>query len=1194
MKNNFLTTLMKVNVRLLLLLIATVTVCQFASAQLATFPLRTANAVNNNTPPGQAQVSLTNPNVVTGTLVSGASMLQSSYNGNGYRVKTQVAGTGVAWATSIDNNFGFDIPIKPAVGFDMNITCITFNVYQPDTDFDLGAASHFTVVPYYQVDNAGPWRPLAGSVPQIIDLTTTNVNFGPINEIFYSGHNYVIRFYVYNTDGAASAKNDLFRCINLVFCGTTYQPIAQPTSVTTVSANATGKYTADANGTYSFNGTQFYLVQQAGFIWTSTSAAALATMDTSATTKTTNGSAGTMSGPITGLSAGTTYWIRAYIVTQFGIQYGATLSFTTDPPSLPVVTTNPVTNILSNKATGGGVIVDSGGLAITTKGMVWNFAGGATLASNIGKVILNGGSASFSDFMKQLTPNTNYCYRAFATNSLGTSYGADVCFRTGTPVPVLTAIPGTIDYGINFFGANPITVSYILTGAYLTPANGSILINVPAGAGFEISLSSGSGFGTSLSLPYTGSTLPRTPIFVRFLTSAFGTKAAVVTHSGGGVAVADADVVNLSGTIVQSPDDVTNRGNDFWLGFGYQNKMKQASGSGSEPYLTVYVAAGNQPANVVVDMPGIAGAYNQTFTVPANSTHAFTGFPEGATPGIDARLLATGISPRAIHVYTTNGAPVSVWEYIATTGNSAGGSMIFPTSTWNSNYTVQAYAGKSNNGLPNSFFFAIANEDGTEVTITPSSGIIDPSQSLIDNPTVLYPANVPFTITLNKGQVFNALGVISGSGNAATSAGFDLSGTKVSTKCDKKIAVFGGNGRCMVTTPTQCTEGIISAGSDNMIQQMIPSVAWDTKYFTVPTKTMEHNLFRIYVRDPVQKVWINDDAEPHVAAALLTTVGIHPGGADFNGSYTFQSFTNGTGGFYALETSDPTEIVSEAPISVTQFITAGDCATNTNAPYVNPTTTGNNGQGDPEMIIITGAQQAITDAVVYSPAFQNGASGAGYINVVIPAAGKTTFRLDLASNPAQMIDTGASSYNAGQAYQNAAALIPIANAFKPFPGNSNYLWAKFKVSYPTTHVMSSSVAFNATAYGVANGESYGFNAGTAVKNLSSYKISVNPNGTDSSSTVVRTCVNTPITLKLAFPYPPSLVNKIVWQPGNANIIPNVDTTGPISAGIAIVDDTIIVGGRTFYVYKSPTTFKFLANGLYNFKVTAGRVSRQVQ
>jgi hypothetical protein len=409
--------------------------CNALNAQIATYPLRTANAVNNNTPEGDAQVSLTSPLVIAGTNAPCANLYQPSdgpYNATGYRVKTRVGGTGVAWPTSIDNNFGFDIPLKPQVGYDMNISGITLDVTYIDSD---DPSSIFTIIPYFQVDGAGPWQPLAG--PQTASMSTAVVpltlNFGALNETFYSGHNYVVRFYVFNSNGTIDGKNDEMRLKNLVFNGTVYQPIAQPATVTTISAAATGKYTASASGSYSFSGTNFYLVKKSGFIWSTGSAAALAALDTSATTKTTNGTAGAMSGPITGLTAGTTYWIRAYIVTQFGIQYGATLSFTTAPPSLPVVTTNPVTNVLSNKATGGGVIVDSGGVAITSKGMVWNTLGGATLGANIGKVILNGGSNPFSDFMKQLQPNTNYCYRAYATNSLGTSYGADVCFRTGAP-----------------------------------------------------------------------------------------------------------------------------------------------------------------------------------------------------------------------------------------------------------------------------------------------------------------------------------------------------------------------------------------------------------------------------------------------------------------------------------------------------------------------------------------------------------------------------------------------------------------------------------------------------------------------------------------------------------------------------------------------------------------------------------------
>ena len=123
---------------------------------LATYPLRTANAVNNNTPQGQAQVSLTNPNVVTGTLVDGASLLQNSYNGQGHRIKTN----GGDWFGVPINGYNFDIPIKPAVGWDMNINGIKLDITY--ADFDV-TGSKFTIVPYFQVNGAGPWLPIGTS-----------------------------------------------------------------------------------------------------------------------------------------------------------------------------------------------------------------------------------------------------------------------------------------------------------------------------------------------------------------------------------------------------------------------------------------------------------------------------------------------------------------------------------------------------------------------------------------------------------------------------------------------------------------------------------------------------------------------------------------------------------------------------------------------------------------------------------------------------------------------------------------------------------------------------------------------------------------------------------------------------------------------------------------------------------------------
>ncbi len=1101
--------------------------CNFLNAQIATYPLRTAHSSNNNTPQGTAQVSLTSPLVVAGTLVGGTSMEQGNYNSAGYRLRTDVSGSTVAWPTLPADAFGFDIPLSPVAGNDIHFTGITLRDTTPDFDV---SPTNFFIVPYFQVDGAGPWRIMNGATVAVMGdpSSPAGINFGPVNETFYSGHNYVIRFYVYGS--ASIYKSDYVRIKNLVFNGTVTSPPAVAPTVTATSATATGLHTANLVGSYQF-GPGYHNTYYTGWVYSTTTNPILGSA-----TSDTVGAAGNLNTTLTGLAAGTTYFARAFIITQFGVFYSPTeLTFTTFPPTPPIVTTNPVTNILSNKATGGGVIVDSGGVAITSKGLVWNFGGGATIISNIGKVVLNGGSDPFSDFMKQLQPNTNYCYRAFATNSIGTSYGADVCFTTGAPVPVLTAIPGQIDFGTNFFGAQVITVSYILTGAYLNPASGSIAINVPAGSGFEISLSSGSGFGTSLSLPYTGSTIPRTPIFVRFLTSVFGVKSAVVTHSGGGVAAADADIVNLKGQIVQSPDDVSNKGTDFYLGFGYEEKMSRKAGDQDECRLSVYVTnPGSQPVTVHCDLT--SGGYAQSTTIPAFGSYTFTGFPMGdannnLNPGNlpDTRLFSTGISSKSLHVYTEQNIPVAVHMHSYTRGNSAAGSIVFPTNTWNSSYTVQAFGGESNNSNPNSFFFVIAKEDNTVVTFTPTQPILDASPASLFNENLttpantLYAANGTYTVTLNKGQVFNAMGGFSPAGN-----GMDLSGTKVSTTCDKTITVFGGNGRCFIQGINGCTS---STGSDHLIQQMFPSVAWGTKYLTSPTANTSPNYFRIYFQDPTAVVKVNGVT---LTASDLVSV-------------------NGVPVYYQYQSANPLSITSDKPINVTQFMLTPGC---TNSAI----------DAGPEMIILSPVEQAISSVVFFSPtsgkAIIDGAgSYTSYMNVIIPASKTSTFKLD--------------------------GVTPPAGSFTAHPQDAGYSYASLPVASLTKHSLTADTGFVAIAYGYGDGESYGFNAGTSIKNLSSIKITDNPLGSDSSSTVVRTCVNTPITLRIALPWTPALVDSVVWQPGGDNrISPVTNQTGAIVGGIAKVEDTITVSGRKFYVYKSPVQFTFSANGLYSFKVTA--------
>lgn len=1152
------------NYKLVVFSILIILVCNTLNAQLATFPLQSPRTANGNTPEGEARRPLgTDPNVVTGVNAPLPSLYQISdgpYNATGYRVKTRVAGTGVPWPTSINDNFGFDIPIKPAAGFDMNITSIRFK----DTTLTLNNGGIFTIVPYFQVDGVGPFVLMAGATPQTVSTANTLVSFGPLNETFYSGHNYIVRFYVFNSDGSTNGRNDEMRICNLVFNGTLTTPPAVAPTVTTTSATTTGLYSANVVGSYQ-SGTGFHTVYQSGLVWgTSTNPTV------PANSYNTSGSGGSTSGSITGLTAGTTYHVRSYIITQFGTFYGADLTFTTAPPAIPTLVTDPVTNIQSNKATSGGSSIDSSGAYIFEKGLVWSTSNNPTITLYPGGnkgIFSSGGSLSFSDLMKQLLPNTTYYVRAYAINSVGVGYGVVRQFTTGAPAPTLTAIPGKLDFTGSLGGANPIVLFYTLSGSLLNPASGNI--TVTAQAPFLISLTGAAGsFASSVAVPYISSQLVNVPIYVQLPTNNLGSFSGYILHTGGGVSTANADTVFLSGVVEQSPDAVTNRGTDFWLGFGYQENMEEPAGDPQEAMLSLYISAGDQPATVVVALPGVPGAatFPRTVNIPANSVVEVTGFPTGdpndelnpmGMP--DVRLFTTGISNKGIHVYSTNGAEVSVWMYTYAPNNSAAGAMVFPTATWNSSYTVQGYGGKSNvSGPPNSFFYVIASEDNTEVIFTPSQPVVAANANTIfgDNHTaadILYPAGVTDTIVLNRGQVFNAMGFVQGSGSN-NALGLDLSGTTVRTNCDKKIAVFAGNGRCLVTTPSLCTAP--TSGSDNLVQQMIPQVAWGTKYLTVPTKTMEHNLFRIYKQDPAATVALTING----AAQTITPAELYK----------------------VIESNAPMVITSDKPISVTQFIIAGQCASGGGA-----NASGNNGFGDPEMIILSAAQQAINNVSVYSPNFKNAPSASGsYLNVVIKTGGISSFKLDLATNPTQMVDTGASSFT-GNSF-GTSALIPIANAFKPFASDPTYSWAKFKVATGAQHRMQSDSGFNAIAYGMGGGESYGFNAGTAVKNLNSIKISVNPNGQDSSTSAVRTCIGNQVKLKIALPYNPFLVDSIVWYPqtpndplieapGNGRNKGALDGASPQKAKYI---RSFVIDGRTFYEYESPTFYVFKALGTF--------------
>ena len=947
-----------------------------------------------------------------------------------------------------------------------------------------------------------------------------------------------------------------------------------------------------------------------------------------------NVTAGNIASTLAGLSPNTNYCVRAYAITTAGILYGNKVCFNTLASTVPVISTNAVNVLSSVSANCGGNISDSGGLVISKSGVCWNTTGSPTTSDHI---TTDGNSTNYTSLIAGLLPCTKYYVRAYAKNALGTTYGNEFNFTTAC-VPSLLASPAVLNFGLVPIG-NSDTMSYVLTGALLTPAAGNVTVNAPAGC--TISLPGGAQ-ATTLTLPYIGGALPPTTIIVYFSPSKYGYVTDSVVHAGGGAVAPNIQQVKVSGLGSQPSNVYSNVGIDFWTGFGYVEEM-----SNNKANMSVYIAAGDQDAVVNVDIPKLGWSYNgNPVTVKAHTVVEVFGFPTNAAAQ-DARLYYTGVSNRAVHVESISGVPVSVWTYTSSSDNTAAGCMNFPTNVWNSQYTVQAFGGYSNQPNPNSYFFVIAKDDSTSVTITPTADIVDSNANTIfkDNTAAfaLHTAGVPFTVKLNKGQVYTGISTLSGTGtgnSAGKAFSADLSGTKVVTDCKSKIAVFGGNGRCLIDTSTvpyspnfQTVNA--STGSDNLMQQMFPNSAWGTKYLSVPTKTMEDNYYRIFVQDSTKtKVTVNG-----VLLDTLTLVN--------KLYYQISGSSIATGDLKPYDTSGNhfMEIIANNPISVSQFIVAGAISTDKSGTAYQ---IGNNGKGDPEMIILSPIQQSINSVTVATPSFKNNLSGANYINVVIPKNGVKSFRIyndvvdsswytwkhvmdsAFAADPVnnlpfdptnqynagaysyrrfsdanyELVDTGTSSYISGVAYQPSATLIYLDSAFLPYPTDPNYAYARFKVAIGNSYTMYSDSGFNAIAYGMDAGESYGFNAGTNLKIIniplgqphlvnSVDSLKNFPIDPQDNTVTITSCLSIPSHFSLGLSFKPDSLSWSFDVNGAQN--PYISPNKPVLQIAPVLDSTHKYPGADttlFYFYTlkdasgNPIKFTYSKLGTYPLKVIA--------
>jgi len=94
----------------------------------------------------------------------------------------------------------------------------------------------------------------------------------------------------------------------------------------------------------------------------------------------------------------------------------------------PILTTSSLSEVTFNTASSGGIVTDDGGETILARGVCWSTSANPTIADV--KTSDGAGLGSFSSSLTGLNDIATYHVRAYATNSVGTSYGEDLEFTT--------------------------------------------------------------------------------------------------------------------------------------------------------------------------------------------------------------------------------------------------------------------------------------------------------------------------------------------------------------------------------------------------------------------------------------------------------------------------------------------------------------------------------------------------------------------------------------------------------------------------------------------------------------------------------------------------------------------------------------------------------------------------------------------
>lgn len=343
----------------------------------------------------------------------------------------------------------------------------------------------------------------------------------------------------------------------------------------------------------------------------------------------------------------------------------------------------------------------------------------------------------------------------------------------------------------------------------------------------------------------------------------------------------------------------------------------------------------------------------------------------------------------------------------------------------------------------------------------------------------------------------------------------DLSGSVIESIASgtggcKRIAVFSGSSALAIGRP-----GCVPSSFDPLYQQCYPVTSWGKNFGIVPPAD---NGSGYHIRV--------------VASEDNTTVNVNGTNVVLN-----------AGDFYPATTSSPVPyngpmtVSGDKPISVALYLMSANCSGS------NPIA--GQAQGDPEMIILNPVEQSISDINIFSSNLQN--IRTKYLCVYMKSAQAPSFKIN--------------------------GVAPTGT-FVPMPSGNGYSYLVEDLTFYTTQSfrLTADSGFNAFTYGMGDAESYGYSAGTNVRDFSQFISVTNPIATVNLPV---SCKGEPFSFSMTFPYQPV---QIVWQFNG--LFPDVTLNNPTFTS------TSVVNGKTLYRYDLPGTYTAPNGGTYPIRITA--------